>query len=120
MQTSTLILRLSGLDKVDSRHDADEFYSEKNDKQERETMGVRFNMDRKVACFFMGFSPVSDITMSARLQCRPFNNDHVRRQSILASYGCESWTLKKADQTTIYAFEMWCYRRVFNQGILDR
>ena len=42
-------------------------------------------------------------------------------------YGCESWTLKKAECRRIDAFELWCWRRLlrvlwtarrFNQSIL--
>ena len=42
-------------------------------------------------------------------------------------YGCESWTIKKAEQKRIHAFELWCWIRVlriswttrrFNQSIL--
>ena len=42
-------------------------------------------------------------------------------------YGCESWTIKKADHQRIGAFELWCWRRFlrvpwtsrrFNQSIL--
>ena len=42
-------------------------------------------------------------------------------------YGCESWTVKKAERQTIDAFELWCWRRLlrvpwtarrFNQSIL--
>ena len=42
-------------------------------------------------------------------------------------YGCESWTVKKAECRRIDAFELWCYRRllrvpwtarIFNQSIL--
>ena len=42
-------------------------------------------------------------------------------------YGCESWTIKKAESRRIDAFEMWCWRRFlrvpwtarrFNQSIL--
>ena len=42
-------------------------------------------------------------------------------------YGCESWTVKKAEQRWIDAFELWCWRRLlrvpwtarrFNQSIL--
>ena len=42
--------------------------------------------------------------------------------------GCESWTIKKADQQTIDAFELWCWRRLLrvpwtarraNQSILE-
>ena len=27
-------------------------------------------------------------------------------------YGCESWTVKKAECQRIYAFELWCWRRL--------
>ena len=27
-------------------------------------------------------------------------------------YGCESWTVKKAENQRIYAFELWCWRRL--------
>ena len=27
-------------------------------------------------------------------------------------YGCESWTIKKAEHQRIYAFEVWCWRRL--------
>ena len=27
-------------------------------------------------------------------------------------YGCESWTIKKAECSRIYAFERWCWRRL--------
>ena len=42
-------------------------------------------------------------------------------------YGCESWTIKKAECLSIDAFELWCWRRLlrvpwtarrFNQSIL--
>ena len=28
-------------------------------------------------------------------------------------YGCESWTMKKAEHQRIDAFELWCWRRLF-------
>ena len=28
-------------------------------------------------------------------------------------YGCESWTIKKAERQKIDAFEMWCWKRLF-------
>ena len=28
-------------------------------------------------------------------------------------YGCESWTIKKAERERIDAFELWCWRRLF-------
>ena len=42
-------------------------------------------------------------------------------------YGCQSWTVKKAERRRIDAFELWCWRRLlrvpwtarrFNQSIL--
>ena len=27
-------------------------------------------------------------------------------------YGCESWTVKKAERWRVYAFELWCWRRL--------
>ena len=44
-------------------------------------------------------------------------------------YGCESWTLKKAERRRIDAFELWCWRRLLrvpwtartsNQSILKK
>ena len=44
----------------------------------------------------------------------------------VVTYGCESWTIKKAERTRIDAFELWCWRRLLrvptarrsNQSIL--
>ena len=45
----------------------------------------------------------------------------------LVMYGCESWTIKKAEHRSIDAFELWCWRRLlrvlwtarrFNKSIL--
>ena len=30
----------------------------------------------------------------------------------LVMYGCESWTIKKAERQRIDAFELWCWRRL--------
>ena len=44
-------------------------------------------------------------------------------------YGCESWTVKKAEHRKIHAFELWCWRRLLrvpwtarrsNQSILKQ
>ena len=29
-------------------------------------------------------------------------------------YGCESWTIKKAEHQRIDAFELWCWRRLLS------
>ena len=31
----------------------------------------------------------------------------------LVMYGCENWTIKKAENRRIGAFELWCWRRLF-------
>ena len=31
---------------------------------------------------------------------------------LVVMYGCESWTIKKADHRRIDAFELWCWRRL--------
>ena len=31
-------------------------------------------------------------------------------------YGCESWTIKKAERWKIDAFELWCYRRLLTES----
>ena len=46
----------------------------------------------------------------------------------VVTYGCESWTIKRAERGRIDAFELWCWRRLlkvpwtarrFNQSILQ-
>ena len=32
-------------------------------------------------------------------------------------YGCESWTIKKAERQRIDAFELWCRRRLFESPL---
>ena len=31
---------------------------------------------------------------------------------LVVTYGCESWTIKKAEHQRIDAFELWCWRRL--------
>ena len=47
---------------------------------------------------------------------------------LVVLYGCESWTIKKAEHRRIDAFELWCWRRLLrvswttrrsNQSILN-
>ena len=34
--------------------------------------------------------------------------------SPVVMYGCESWTVKKAERQRIDAFELWCWRRLLD------
>ena len=48
-----------------------------------------------------------DITLST--------NVHTAKAMVfpVVMYGCESWTIKKAEHWRIDAFELWCWRRLF-------
>ena len=35
-------------------------------------------------------------------------------------YGLETWTIKKADRKIMYAFELWCWRKLLGVTYLDR
>ena len=35
----------------------------------------------------------------------------------MVTYGCESWTVKKAERRRIDAFEPWCWRRLFCESL---
>ena len=47
-----------------------------------------------------------DITLSTKV--------HLVKAMVfpVVMYGCESWTIKKAEFQRIYAFELWCWRRL--------
>ena len=38
----------------------------------------------------------------------------------LVMYGCESWTVKKAEHQRIDTFELWCWRRLLRVFLLAR
>ena len=44
-----------------------------------------------------------DITLSTKVKAMVFP---------VVMYGCESWTVKKAELGRIDAFELWCWRRL--------
>ena len=48
-----------------------------------------------------------DITLSTKV--------HLVKAMVfpVVMYGCESWTIKKAERRRIDAFELWCWRRLF-------
>ena len=63
----------------------------------------------KGTCFFKGklwqFIKNKDITLLIKV--------HLVKAIVFSvvMYGCESWTLKKAEHQSIDAFELWCWRR---------
>ena len=54
-----------------------------------------------------------DITLPTKL--------HLVKAMVLpvVMYGCESWTIKKAEHQRIDAFELWCWRRHLSVRPLD-
>ena len=36
----------------------------------------------------------------------------------IVMYGCEIWTIKKAEHQKINGFELWCWRRLLRGGLL--
>ena len=52
-----------------------------------------------------------DVLINDPILCKliPKNNNH---WEIIYMYGCESWTVKKAECQRIDAFELWCWRRL--------
>ena len=55
-----------------------------------------------------------DITWSAKV--------HLVKAMVfpVVMYGCESWTVKKADHRRIDAFELWCWRRLLKVPWTER
>ena len=46
-------------------------------------------------------------------------NVHLVKAMVLpvVMYGCESWTIKKAEHRRIDAFELWCWRRLLESPL---
>ena len=42
----------------------------------------------------------------------PLNSSYLSMVFPVVMYGCESWTVKKAERQRIDAFELWCWRRL--------
>ena len=63
-------------------------------------------LGRKVMTNLDSILKSRDITLSA--------NVHLVRAMFfpVVMYGCESWTVKKAESRRIDAFELWCWRRL--------
>jgi len=63
----------------------------------------------------MGKSAVQSLS-NIRKSLDITNTTKVRQMKSLvwpiATYGCEGWTLKRADDRRIEAFETWCFRRL--------
>ena len=66
----------------------------------------RLLLGRKVMTNLHSILKSSDITLSTKV--------HLVKAMVfpVIMYGCESWTIKKAERRRIDAFELWCWRRL--------
>ena len=66
----------------------------------------RLLLGRKVMTNLDSILKSRDITLSTKV--------HLVKAMVflVVMYGCESWTIKKAECPRIYAFELWCWRRL--------
>ena len=65
-----------------------------------------FRVGRKVMSSLDSIFKSRDITLPAKV--------HLVKAMVfpVVKYGCESWTVKKAERQRIDAFELWCWRRL--------
>ena len=67
-------------------------------------------------CLFLGMKVMTnlDSILKSRDIILP-TNVHVVKAMVfpVVTYGCESWTVKKAERWRIDAFELWCWRRLW-------
>ena len=63
-------------------------------------------LERKVMSNLDSILKSRDITLPTKV--------HLVKSMVfpVVMYGCESWTVKKAECQRIYAFELWCWRRL--------
>ena len=64
------------------------------------------HLGRKIMINTDSILKIRDITLSTYV--------HLFKAMVfpVVMYGCESWTIKKAECQRIYVFELWCYRRL--------
>ena len=67
----------------------------------------RLLLGRKVMTNLESILKSRDITLATKV--------HLVKATVfpVVMYGCESWTVKKAEHQRIYAFVLWCWRRLF-------
>ena len=67
----------------------------------------RLLLGKKVMTNLDSILKSTDITLSTKV--------HLVKAMVfpVVMYGCESWTIKKAECRRTYAFELWCWRRLW-------
>jgi len=73
-------------------------------------------------CLYSRHAPDQVTSLLKILQWIPIT--HIRKAPKamvfpVVMYGCESWTVKKAERRRIDAFQVWCWRRLLRRSPLD-
>ena len=66
-------------------------------------------------CLFLGRKVMTNIDSIVKSRDITFTTTaHLVKAMVfpIVMYGCESWTIKKPEHRRIYAFELWCWRRL--------
>ena len=65
-------------------------------------------------CLFLGRKAVTNLTVLKSKDITLLTKVHIVKAVVfpVVIYGCESWTIKKAELRRIDAFELWCWRRL--------
>ena len=83
-----------------------DFYNELNEKLSTLYFSFLLHIGRKVMTNLHSIFKSRDITLSTKVRL-------VKAMDFpIVMYGCESWTVKKAECQSIDAFELWCWRRL--------
>ena len=71
----------------------------------------RLLLGRKVMTNLDSILKSRDITLSTKV--------HLIKAMVfpVVMYGCESWTIKKAEHRKIDTFELWCWRRLLRESL---
>ncbi|KAF7242586.1 Retrovirus-related Pol polyprotein from type-2 retrotransposable element R2DM [Varanus komodoensis] len=88
-------------------------------KEESTKVGLKLNI-KKIK--IMASSPITSCTLPTKV--------HIVKAMVfpVTMYGCESWTIRKAERQRIEGFELWCWRRLLrvpwtarrsNQSVLE-
>ena len=69
-------------------------------------------------CFLLGRNAMKNLDRDITLQTKVWLVKAIVFPVVI--YGCESWTIKKAECEGIDAFELWCWRRLFRVPWTER
>ena len=82
-------------------------------------LGSKITMDSDYSheikrCFLLGRKAMTTSVLKSR-NIMLLTKVHILKAIVfpVVMYGCENWTIKKAEHQRIDAFELWCWRRLF-------